>query len=98
MRVQNAVGSLFLLLVAGVLAVSAISRQDAGVHDWHRPHIGVPHSSLTNPALAPRLHYPAGRKNSAVAVAVYTGTKRNVLAALEPKQGEISERQGSSRM
>lgn len=85
--------TLLLVLLVAVCSlqapsVHAISQQDAGVHDWHLPLIGQPHAS---PELGARFHYPAGRTKAAVSALVYVATEKNVLAAVEPRLGDVGE-------
>ena len=69
-------------------AVLSISERDAGVHDWHLSLIGRP---WTTPGRRPRFHYPAGRDQSHISSLIYTATEKNILAAIEPRLGNLGE-------
>jgi len=63
----------------------AIHESDVGVLDWHKPNIGIPLTHQHN--AAPVLHR-VGQKNTKTVI--LTATESNVLAALDPLNGNIS--------
>ncbi|KLO18736.1 DUF1620-domain-containing protein [Schizopora paradoxa] len=80
---------LCLLVVLGFFpAVFALHESEAGVVDWHKPLIGVP---LTySHSLSPTLHrFSAGRLRKSTQSIILTATEANVLAAVNPVDGEL---------
>jgi hypothetical protein len=74
---------LIILFCSPTLAIFA---SQAGSIDWHTMYIGIPHTSI--PALEPRFHRVGSTTNTAQAIYL-AATKKNVLAALNPTEGNI---------
>jgi hypothetical protein len=64
----------------------AIYASQAGQIDWHEQYIGRPY--LHSTALQPRFHRVGGGRTQAQAIYL-TATERNVLAALNPSEGNL---------
>lgn len=89
LRPSKATGLLPCLLMLIILFCSptlAIFASQAGSIDWHTMYIGIPHTSI--PALEPRFHRVGASASTARAVYL-AATKKNVLAALNPTEGNI---------
>lgn len=84
---------LLLLPLLCLPGVAAISKKDAGLHDWTIPLIGQPSTAVD---ARPRFHYPAGPSKTSTSALIYTTTERNVLAAIEPRAGGIGTVQPTS--
>ncbi|KAF9450978.1 DUF1620-domain-containing protein [Macrolepiota fuliginosa MF-IS2] len=73
-----------LLLVLHSCLVHAIHKTDVGVVDWYKKLIGVPLAG--NIATAPTFRHAGGKD------IILTATTSNVLAALNPEDGQVSWR------
>lgn len=79
------VGAVSALLTLSTAAVNALYESQAGVIDWHIEHIGIP--QLSKPT-KPTFHRVAGAGGDGRGKAiVLTATEKNVLAALNPGEG-----------
>lgn len=63
--------------------MTAVQQSLAGVIDWHKPLIGIPRQDLT-----PLVWKEGGKEKWVV------GTRSNVLAVLDGREGEIGEWKG----
>ncbi|KAG8838290.1 hypothetical protein FRC18_005206 [Serendipita sp. 400] len=76
------------LLTPLIASVNAIYSSQAGQIDWHKQYVGIP--SIHSSALAPRLHRIGSVQHGTPAQSILlTATKKNVLAALNPSEGNI---------
>ncbi|CCA66499.1 hypothetical protein PIIN_00183 [Serendipita indica DSM 11827] len=76
------------LLTALASSVNGIYESQVGQIDWHSQYIGVPW--IHSPALAPRIHRVGSVRHGTPAQAIYlAATKKNVLAALNPAEGNV---------
>lgn len=69
---------------------AALHASEAGVVDWHKAQIGVP---LTHShSLSPAFHrFGTGTAKKSTKSVVLTVTSANVLAALDPVNGDLGE-------
>ncbi|KAG8835265.1 hypothetical protein FRC17_004572 [Serendipita sp. 399] len=82
------IGNLGGLLASLIASVNAIYSSQAGQIDWHQQYVGIP--SVHSNALAPRLHRIGSVQPGTPAQSVLlTATKKNVLAAINPSEGNI---------
>jgi hypothetical protein len=65
----------------------AIYASQAGQIDWHEQFIGRPYVHST--ALQPRFHRVGGGGRTPAQAIYITATERNVLAALNPSEGNL---------
>ncbi|KAI0369552.1 DUF1620-domain-containing protein [Pilatotrama ljubarskyi] len=78
-----------LAVLLGAACAYALHASEAGVIDWHKPHVGVP--LIQSPATAPAFHrreFDGGATRSVI----LTASQSNVLAALNPANGSIEWR------
>jgi hypothetical protein len=80
-----------LTLLNLVEPTRAIYASQAGQIDWHEQYIGPAYVHST--ALQPRFHRVGGGRTPAQAVYL-TATQRNVLAALNPSEGNLGTCRG----
>ena len=88
MRATNSPPLLSLLLLLLLPFTLAVWKDDAYTTDWHRPLLG--------PSLPQSTFFHAPTTDSK-ATLIYTLSTRGILAALNPKDGEIVWRQDLSR-
>jgi len=83
MRLSAAVA----LLLSIAVNVNGLYESQAGIIDWHKPYIGIPR--LT-PSTSPHFHRIASTQpNIPSKAVVVVGTRKNVLAALNPSDGAV---------
>ncbi|KAI0651032.1 DUF1620-domain-containing protein [Trametes meyenii] len=79
---------LFTLLL-GAVSAYALHASEAGIIDWHTPHVGVP--LVHSPSTAPKFHrreYDGGATRSIILAA----SQSNVLAGVNPANGSLEWR------
>jgi len=83
-HISSALSLLLLVALACILSpVQAVQQTLAGKIDWHKPHIGIPRHDLDSTFVT----LPKGNEG------YVTVTERNVVALLNPDDGEIVWRQ-----
>jgi hypothetical protein len=75
------------LLLSLTASVNGLYESQAGIIDWHKPYVGIPRLTRWT---SPRFHQIASTQPNVPSKAVVVvGTQKNVLAALNPSNGNI---------